>query len=290
MKPDLLERLVCPACGHDPLVLSSGSIFCASCRVEFPLVKGIPVFSPVPGNMVPFNKFERGPELGTRWRQANWRFLQQAAASLPPGAVILDVGAGRGDFAAIFKGCRYLALDLYPYDEVDLVADLARVTPIKASSLDVVILANVLEHVQEPAALLRTLCGLLQPGGLILATVPFLLKIHQSPFDFTRFTRFGLQELARQSGLQVLSLEGYYDPVFLMTEARQNLERYGLRGQPRSQRAAGRAALLVIHLLENLMEGIAGKGKTAALENEDSPAPVGYHVVFFRPGSQGGAV
>ncbi len=131
--------------------------------------------------------------------------------------------------------------------------------------------------------MLETICDLLQPGGLILVTVPFLLKIHQAPFDFTRFTRYGLEEMGKSAGLQVESLEGYYDPGFLLTEARQNAERFALTGQPRLKRAIGRIALAGIRLLESLLEGVIGQGKAIAVNAESGPAPVGYHIVFRKP-------
>jgi SAM-dependent methyltransferase len=288
MKQDLLDRLVCPDCGQDQLESMDRSLRCRSCGSEFPVEEGIPIFSTVPADYVPFQPFQRGPDLGTRWRQANWQFLEKAVSRLPADAVILDVGAGRGDFAAIFKGCRYLSLDLYPYPEVDLVADLTRNVPLQAGCLDTVMLANVLEHVQNPAALLAAISRLLKPGGVVLATIPFLLKIHQAPYDFTRWTRYGLEELGSVSGLQVESLEGYYDPVFLLTEARQNLERFGLKGRLRTQRGLGRAALAAIRILEKLLGFAAGLGKAGNPADEESPAPLGYHVMYRKPAASEG--
>lgn len=288
IKPELLERLVCPTCSRPALVADSNKLACQACGAGFPLENGIPIFTPPPGTMIPFDKFERGPDLGTTWRRANWKFLEQEAARLPEGAAILDVGAGRGDFSRVFTGRTYIALDVYPYAEVDLVADLTSCVPIRRDCLDAIVLANVLEHAADPAGLLAVLACLLKPGGLVLVTIPFLLKIHQAPHDFSRFTRFGLQNLAERCGLEVALLEGYYDPPFLLNEALQNMERFALRGWPRLRRAVGRVALAGVRLFAGLAGAAAGAGKTAAPDGEASPAPVGYHLVLRRPAAQGG--
>ncbi len=36
----------------------------------------IPIFTPPPDDIVPSEKIARSPDIGTPWRQANWRFLQ----------------------------------------------------------------------------------------------------------------------------------------------------------------------------------------------------------------------
>lgn len=44
--------------------------------------------------------------------------------------------------------------------------------PLKPGEFDVVVVADVLEHVREDAPSVRTLASLLKPGGILIATVP----------------------------------------------------------------------------------------------------------------------
>ena len=71
-----------------------------------------------------------------------------------------------------------LALDIYPYPEVDVVCDLTQVNPFRENSFDAIVLMNVLEHVFATGVFLSELAKLLKPGGRLLVAIPFLLKVH----------------------------------------------------------------------------------------------------------------
>jgi SAM-dependent methyltransferase len=232
--------------------------------------------------MVASDKIERGPQVGTPWRQANWRFVQEEVAKLPADGLILDAGAGRGDFAAAFAGRRVLALDVYPYPEIDLVADLTVSVPLRPASFDAIALLNVLEHIYPTHAMLTTLAGLLKPGGRLIVAIPFMVKIHQAPVDFARFTHFALRRFGEEHGLEVERLEGYYDPLFFLGEGLGNLKNAVLPGLPAGQR---RLARLQIRLIETLASGLGrmiGPGKSAAPETMRSLAPTGYQIVYCK--------
>lgn len=72
---------------------------------------------------------------------------------------------------------------------------------------DVVICEQVLEHVENPwlaAANLKNLCA---PGGYVVVTTPFLIKVHEDLSwglkDYWRFTPRGLRTLLEGAGLRV---------------------------------------------------------------------------------------
>jgi SAM-dependent methyltransferase len=230
--------------------------------------------------MVPSEKLSRGPQIGTPWRRANWRFLQQQVARLKSDALILDVGAGRGDFADLFENRHYLALDVYPYPEVDIVCDLTQVNPFRPGSFDAILLLNVMEHVYDTRALLDSLAGMLKPGGVILVAIPFLVKIHQAPIDFVRYTHYALERLAEGAGLQVDLLEGYYDPVFFLGEGTGNLRHAVLPTMKGWRRYLAGAGIAVIEGCANLLNRLYGAGKSLPPEKVRSSAPTGYQVVY----------
>jgi SAM-dependent methyltransferase len=292
MKPELFEVIACPRCGGDLSALGddlpgdSNRLTCQSCGWLVPVQNQIPLFSAAPEGLAPSEKLIRGPDIGTPWRQANWRFLQEQIARLGPETLILDVGAGRGDFAAIFEGRRYLALDVYPYPEVDLVCDLTEVIPFKRDSFDAIVLMNVMEHVYDTHNLLAALSKLLKPGGLLFVAIPFLVKIHQAPIDFVRYTHFSLQRLGEDHNLQVKMLEGYYDPVFFLGEGIGNL-RWAVAPSLRGvRRYATRAALLGIRAFARVFEIIGLNGNTQSPAQARSMAATGYHVVYEKYASE----
>ncbi len=77
-------------------------------------------------------------------------------------------------------------------------------------SADTVVAVNVLEHVEDDGAFLRTAHRLLSPGGHLLLYVPALPAIYgtlDEAFEHhRRYTRAGLDERLRSAGFRVLRL------------------------------------------------------------------------------------
>jgi SAM-dependent methyltransferase len=73
---------------------------------------------------------------------------------------------------------------------------------------DVVLCEQVLEHVVDPWAGVANLAELCRPGGHVVITSPFLIKVHELPmygmFDYWRFTPRGLQLMVEKVGLEVV--------------------------------------------------------------------------------------
>ena len=83
-------------------------------------------------------------------------------------------------------GVAILHCDLKPADGVDLVGDIlhpAVQRDLKARGFKCVLLANLLEHVRDPAAVAAACEDIVGPGGLILATVPSSFPYHADPID-----------------------------------------------------------------------------------------------------------
>jgi SAM-dependent methyltransferase len=69
---------------------------------------------------------------------------------------------------------------------------------------DSAILSDVLEHLADPMTALSSIHSLLNKGGVLLMTVPFLYGIHEAPYDYRRFTKYGLNfELERAGFTQI---------------------------------------------------------------------------------------
>ena len=280
MKKELLELMKCPQCGAVLIEKGSETLGCTKCDYSARQVQGIPLFTDVPANIEPWEKVERGPDKGTAWRKSNWKFLNGFVSKLPAEAKILDVGAGHGDFADIFEGRKYYSLDIVPYPEVDLVADLGAVNPFKDGAFEVVVLMNVLEHVYESRNLLKSIARIVSPGGSVVITVPFLLKVHQAPFDFSRYTPYFIEKMAADAGLQVESLQGYYDTQYLLNESLGNAWQYSIKTQSKLQQFVARALVFIIQRLVNWFGKVTRKGFIDATQSQPNPAPVGYLVVL----------
>jgi SAM-dependent methyltransferase len=140
------------------------------------------------------------------------------ATGLPVGARVLDAGAGEGAYKSYFPGRRYVGLDLgigdqkWNYSQLDVLGDLASL-PFGDGVFDAALNIVTLEHVRAPGAVMGQLARVLKPGGRLLLVVPHEWEVHQHPHDFFRYTRYGVEELARGAGLRVVSLTdggGYF--------------------------------------------------------------------------------
>jgi SAM-dependent methyltransferase len=280
VNPELLKRLACPRCGKTLRYASPVLLICCSCGKKTPVEKGKPLFTPIPPGMQAAAKINRGQGEGSPWRQANWRFLEKVVATLPRNAVILDFGAGHGDFNVVLQKRKVIALDVFPYEEIDIVCDLQKVVPFKRESFDAIVLMNVLEHVQQPEHLIKRLATLLRPGGSLFVAVPFLLKLHQVPYDFYRYSHHQLENIGHAAGLDVISIEGYYDPILLMRESTLNIHSYALPRKPFLPRKTAKILLEGLTWLLSGIRGIIGEGYVGDPAIEKNPYPIGYHVVY----------
>jgi ubiquinone/menaquinone biosynthesis C-methylase UbiE len=79
--------------------------------------------------------------------------------------------------------------------------------PVDDARFDHVVLTQVLEHVPEPASVLAELHRVLKPGGILWLTAPLFYAEHERPYDFFRYTQFGLRHLLESARFEVLELE-----------------------------------------------------------------------------------
>lgn len=133
--------------------------------------------------------------------------VKRFAGSLAQDAAVLDAGAGEAIYKPWFASQRYFAVDLgvgdasWDYSSLDAIADLATL-PFRDGSFDACVNIVTLEHVKDPARVLREIARVLKPGGRLLLIVPQDWEVHQSPNDYFRYTRHGVRYLLEQAGLK----------------------------------------------------------------------------------------
>jgi len=140
------------------------------------------------------------------------------ARSLPAGVRVLDAGAGEGQYARYFSQQRYYGVDLavgdsaWDYSRLDVLADLTAL-PYRDAAFDAALNVVTLEHLREPGLALAEIARTLAPGGRFLIAAPHEWEVHQAPHDYFRYTRYGLQYLLQQSGLEPVEIRavgGYF--------------------------------------------------------------------------------
>jgi SAM-dependent methyltransferase len=125
---------------------------------------------------------------------------------------LVDIGCGKKPFNdLIFSNCiSYIGLEYqktqHGLSEVDVIGD-ALGLPFYSSSVDTVISFQVMEHVLEPDIFLKEIHRILRPGGYCLLMTPFMWGEHEIPYDYFRYTRYGIKHLAHKAGLKVISIK-----------------------------------------------------------------------------------
>lgn len=76
-------------------------------------------------------------------------------------------------------------------------------------SFDLVIAEQVFEHLLWPYRAGRNVHAMLRPGGHFLISTPFLIKIHPSPIDCSRWTETGLRHLLAECGFPLEQIQTF---------------------------------------------------------------------------------
>lgn len=90
--------------------------------------------------------------------------------------------------------------------KADILADLNEPLPIDSAVADTVISLSVMEHLREPQIFLNEAHRILKPGGKMVLQVPFMWWVHEAPYDFYRYTRYGLQYLFEKAGFTDIAI------------------------------------------------------------------------------------
>ena len=134
-------------------------------------------------------------------RKGLYPFLEREFGAIAAGSDVLSVGSG----GAVNDRLRHHAR-ARPFTVTSFDIDAGRGPDIQGDicthdfagrTFDVVVICEVLEHLHSPHLAVENLWRALRPGGTIILTVPFVFPIHERPYDYYRYTRYGLEHLFR---------------------------------------------------------------------------------------------
>lgn len=149
---------------------------------------------------------------------------------------VLDIGGGDiSRYKNYFKNKKkYVCLEVTEGPEVDIVGSADNI-PCPDASFDSVISTQVWEHVKYPEKCTQEANRVLKKGGYALITIPQWNELHSEPYDFWRYTNYGLKELFERNGFETIEFEqrgGYY-LTLAQIRMRFWIDKYRLGKKPR---------------------------------------------------------
>ncbi len=130
---------------------------------------------------------------------------------------ILDVGCGKKPYQNLFQSSQYIGLEYDTPDNrksknADFFYD-GKIFPFSNAEFDSIICNEVLEHVFNPKEFLSEMNRVLKSGGLLLMTVPFVWDEHEQPYDYARYSSFGLKHLIEENGFKIIEQRKSADDI-----------------------------------------------------------------------------
>ena len=176
------------------------------------------------------------------------------------GDRVLDLGCGTGDsveqFGSVNPNVRWVGVDVERSPEVDARTRTdaefrtfdGRSIPADDGSIDLVYCKQVLEHVSEPAPLIRDVGRVLRPGGWFAGSTSQLEPYHS--LSVGNITPYGFGRMADAAGMELVELRPGIDAATLLLHRALGMpratRRYWARPSPlnRAIELMGRAARL----------------------------------------------
>jgi SAM-dependent methyltransferase len=144
-----------------------------------------------------------------------YRLKQALEATIKPIARAsvncLDVGCGDRPYEYLFEKGKYIGIDVpvsgrsAELKKPNLFYN-GKSIPYSDNQFDLVLCTQVLEHVSDPFFLINEMDRVCKQGGSVIISLPFVYQEHEQPFDYFRFTSFGITDLLENAGTNVVSM------------------------------------------------------------------------------------
>lgn len=121
---------------------------------------------------------------------------------------LLDIGCGTKPYQSLFDVDQYIGLEVDDGSQrnnsfADALYD-GKIIPFPDKRFNVILTNQVFEHVFDPALFLEEINRVCKMNGHLLLTAPFVWDEHEQPFDFARYSSFGLKHMLEKHGFKLL--------------------------------------------------------------------------------------
>lgn len=127
---------------------------------------------------------------------------------------VLDFGCGEKPYRSLFKTSNYIGVDVEISGHTKIegggTADVfydGYILPFQDCSFDILISNQVFEHVIDFPLVFSECTRVLKQDGIMIMTVPLCSEEHEKPYDFRRFTIYGLKNVIKENNLEILFMK-----------------------------------------------------------------------------------
>lgn len=151
------------------------------------------------------------------WMDKEVQLIEKEAALRP--LKILNIGSG-GEVYERLKHLTNVTIIQTDIDEArkpDIVADVCDMPMFDDNTIDAIFMIEVLEHVSEPWRAIPEINRVLKKKGKLILSTPFIFPIHDEPYDFYRYTQYGLQHLLKDfDDVKITKRNTYIKSIYVL--------------------------------------------------------------------------
>ncbi|MDD2307391.1 MAG: class I SAM-dependent methyltransferase [Prolixibacteraceae bacterium] len=122
---------------------------------------------------------------------------------------VIDIGCGNKPYELLFQdsASEYIGCDIIQSDlaKVDVICEADNI-PLPDNSFDTVLSTQTIEHIGNHQGLVNEAFRLLNPGGIAIISGPSYWPLHEEPYDYFRFTKYGLTHILENVGFEVIEI------------------------------------------------------------------------------------
>jgi len=123
---------------------------------------------------------------------------------------VLDIGCGNKPYEKWFnpKISSYIGCDIIQSDlcKVDVLCA-ANNIPLESDFYDTIFSTQTIEHVEDHQGLVNEAFRLLKKDGYFILSGPMYWYLHEQPYDFFRFTKYGFREVLEKAGFILIDIK-----------------------------------------------------------------------------------
>lgn len=136
---------------------------------------------------------------------------------------LVDLGCGTAPYKEFFLhyADKYIGVDwtnTLHSSKADVISDLNKKINLEDNFADTIVSLSVMEHLCEPQIFLNESYRILKQDGTIILSIPWMWRIHEAPYDYFRYTPFGLKYIFEKAGYKNIHIQpttGFFTMWFL---------------------------------------------------------------------------